>query len=344
MTNEPSTRICDAPCFQRGRRHALVLLGAMGSAAVVGLPRPARASSDYPNRPVRMMVPYPAGGPTDIVGRVLAIRLSELWQQPVTVENRGGASGMIGADIVAKAPPDGYTLMVNVSGQLVNPALYGKMPHDPLKDFTPITNVASTPIQLIVAASAPVRSVKELVEMVRAQPGRHTFASSSSGTPGHLAGEVFKNTARLDVTHVPYKGSAPALTDIVGGQVTFMLDSMPSSIQLVKGGKLRSLAVTSAQRVAVLPETPTFAESGYPDMNLSTWYGMWAPARLPPELVQRINADVVASLSRPDIRARLADVMADGVGDSPAHFAAFCQSEAARYASIVKAAGIRLEG
>ena len=180
--------------------------------------------------------------------------------------------------------------------------------------------------------------------MVRAQPGKHTFASSSSGTPGHLAGEVFKNMAKLDVAHVPYKGSAPALTDIIGGQVTYMFDSMPSSIQLVKGGKLRSLAVTSARRAAVLPDTPTFAEAGYPGMNLSTWYGMWAPAGMAPDLVTRINADVVSSLAQPDIRARLADVMAEGVGDSPAHFAAFCQSEAARYAGIVKAAGIKLEG
>ncbi|MES2184573.1 MAG: tripartite tricarboxylate transporter substrate binding protein [Pseudomonadota bacterium] len=344
MNQKLSTRTFDTS-FRCGRRQTLALLGAMaGMAGVAGLPRTARAAVDYPTKPVRMMVPYPAGGPTDIVGRVLAMRLSELWQQPVTVDNRGGASGMIGADIVAKAPADGYTLMVNVSGQLVNPALYSKMPHDPLKDFTPITNVASTPIQLVIAASSPVRSVRELVEMVRAQPGRHTFASSSSGTPGHLAGEVFKNMAKLDVTHVPYKGSAPALTDIIGGQVTYMFDSMPSSIQLVKGGKLRSLAVTSARRAAALPDTPTFTEAGYPDMNLSTWYGMWAPAGMAPDLVTRINADVVSSLAQPDIRARLADVMAEGVGDSPAHFAAFCQSEAARYAGIVKAAGIKLEG
>jgi tripartite-type tricarboxylate transporter receptor subunit TctC len=325
------------------RRALLAALAATGAGALLGFPEPAGAASDFPSKPVKLVIPYPAGGPTDIVGRVLAQRLSEVWKQPVMVDNRGGASGMIGADIVAKSPADGYTLMVNVSGQLVNPALYTRMPHDPLKDFTPITDVASTPIQLVISAASPVRTVRDLVEMVRAQPGKFTFASSSSGTPGHLAGEVFKNLARLEVTHVPYKGSAPALTDIIGGQVTYMFDSMPSSIQLVKGGKLRSLALTSAQRSAVLPDVPTFAEAGYPDMNLSTWYGMWAPAGLPAELLQRINADVVAVLAQADVRQRFADVLAEAVGDSASHFAAYCQSESARYAEIVRVAGIRLD-
>jgi tripartite-type tricarboxylate transporter receptor subunit TctC len=333
----------DAAGHKVARRAFLAALAATGAGALVSFPEPADAASDFPAKPVKLVIPYPAGGPTDIVGRVLAQRLSEVWKQPVLVDNRGGASGMIGADIVAKSPADGYTLMVNVSGQLVNPALYTRMPHDPLKDFTPITNVASTPIQLVISAASPVRTVRDLVEMVRAQPGKFTFASSSSGTPGHLAGEVFKNLARLEVTHVPYKGSAPALTDIIGGQVTYMFDSMPSSIQLVKGGKLRSLALTSAQRSAVLPDVPTFAEAGYPDINLSTWYGMWAPAGLPSELLQRINADVVAVLAQADVRQRFADVLAEAVGDSASHFAAYCQSESARYAEIVRMAGIRLD-
>ena len=323
-------------------------LGTSGPAfaATVGASTPAAsagAALDYPARTVRVMVPYPAGGPTDIVARIVGPRLGDVLQQSFVLENRGGASGMIGADIVAKAAPDGYTLLINVSGQLVNPSLYAKMPHDPLKDFTPITNLASTPIQLVVRSDLPVQSIKELVELVRSQPGRHTFASSSVGTPGHLAGEMFKLAAKLDAIHVPYKGSAPALTDVIGGQVTYMFDSMPSSINLVKGGKLRALGVTSTQRSKALPQVPTFVESGYPDLVLSTWYGMWAPAGTSPAIVQKLNAAVAKILQEPEVLVRLEGVQLEGVGDSPAHFAAYCQSEAQRYANIVRVAAIRLE-
>jgi tripartite-type tricarboxylate transporter receptor subunit TctC len=320
-----------------------LLMMACGATAGFALPSLGRAASDYPNKMLRVLIPYPAGGPTDIVARVVGPRLSEVLQQPVVLENRGGASGMIGADIVAKAPHDGYTLLINVSGQLVNPALYVKMPHDPLKDFAPITNLASTPIQLVVRADSPINTVKDLVDLIHAQPGQHSFASSSVGTPGHLAGEVFKVAAKLDSQHVPYKGSAPALSDVIGGQVTYMLDSMPSSINLVKGGKLRSLAITSAQRSKMLPQTPTFAEAGYAEVNLSTWYGMWAPAGTPSAVVEQIYAAVSKILVEPEIKARLEAVQLDPVGDTPTHFAAYCQSEALRYAAIVKTAGIHLE-
>lgn len=301
------------------------------------------APGDYPTKLIKVMVPYPPGGPTDIVARIVGPRLGDVLQQTVVLDNRGGASGMIGADLVAKAPPDGYTLLINVSGQLVNPALYAKMPHDPLKDFAPITNLASTPIQLVIRADHPAQTVKDLVDLIYAEPGKHSFASSSVGTPGHLTGEMFKLAAKLDVLHVPYKGSAPALTDVIGGQVTYMFDSMPSSINLVKGGKLRSLGVTSAQRNKALPQTPTMAESGYPDINLSTWYGMWAPAGTPPAIIQKVYFAVAKILQEPDVLAKLEAVQLEGVGDTPAHFAMFCQSEAQRYATIVKAAGIKLD-
>lgn len=321
-----------------------LLIGAAGATlgTLCGGAR-ALAASDYPSKPLRVVIPYPPGGPTDIVGRIVAATLADKLGQSVVIDNRPGASGMIGADAVAKAAPDGYVLLINVSGQLVNPALYANMSHDPLKDFRGITNLASTPIQLVISANSPVRSVADLIALVRSQPGRHNFASSSNGTPGHLAGEVFKAAAKLDVTHIPYKGSAPALTDVIGGQVTYMLDSMPSSISLVKGGKLRALAVTSDQRVAALPDVPTFAELGYPSVNLTTWYGMWAPAQTPPELVARIYQQVNAVLLRPDVRARLADAQAMPVGDTPEHFDAYCRSEAQRYAEIVRLAGIRLQ-
>jgi len=318
-------------------------LAAVTGLIATGLSRGAWASNDYPSKPIRIVVPYPPGGPTDIVARIVAQAISERVNQSVTIDNRPGASGMIGADVVAKAPPDGYTLLINVSGQLINPALYAKMPHDPLKDFLPITNLATTPIQLVVSANSEVRSVEELVKLVRSQPGRHTFASSSNGTPGHLTGEVFKSAAKLDAVHVPYKGSAPALTDVIGGQVTFMFDSMPSSINLVKGGKLRSLGVTSARRVDVLPDVPTFAELNYPDVNLTTWYGLWAPAKTPPEVSARIYAEVSKVLALPNVRKRILEALAEPVGDTPEHFSAFCTAESKRYAAIVQTAGIRLE-
>ena len=301
------------------------------------------ASPGYPARAVKVVIPYPPGGPTDIVGRIVCTQLSEVFKQPFTIENKPGASGMIGADQVAKANPDGYTILINVSGQLVNPYLYKNMTHNPAKDFSPITNLVSTPIQLITSANSPIKTVKELVDLCRAEPGKHSFASSSNGTPGHLTGELFKTLAKLDVTHIPYKGSAPAITDVIGGQVTFMFDSMPSSIGLVTSGKLRSLGVTSAKRVDVLPNVPTFNESGYPELNLSTWYGMWAPAGTPASIIQILNSEVVKVLAMPDTKDRLAKVQAAGVGDSPEAFAAFCNVESEKYAAIIKGAKIALQ-
>lgn len=301
------------------------------------------AAPEFPARAVKVVIPYPPGGPTDIVGRIVSMQLSEVLKQPFTVENRPGASGMIGADQVAKAVPDGYTIMINVSGQLVNPYLYKSVPHDPIKDFAPVTNLASTPIQLVVSATSPIKTVKDLVDLCKAEPGKHTFASSSNGTPGHLTGELFKAIAKLDVTHIPYKGSAPALTDVIGEQVTFMFDSMPSSIALVNSGKLRSLGVTSLKRIDTLPNAPTFIEGGYPELNLSTWYGMWAPAGTPTKIIQTLNSEVAKILAMPDTREKMAKIQATGVGDSPIIFAAFCKSESEKYAAIIKAAGISLQ-
>lgn len=322
-----------------GRREFLAAMGALAA----GSHFPSALAQAYPNGPVRVVIPYPAGGPTDIVGRIVSQALSEYFKHPFTVDNRAGASGMIGADIVAKGPADGSVILMNVSGQLVNPALYAKLLHDPLKAFKPVTRLASTPIQLIVSANSPVKSVKELIELVKSEPGKHTFASSSNGTPGHLTGELFKSLAKLDVVHVPYKGTAPALTDVIGGQVSFMFDSMPSSISLVKGGKLRSLGVTSRQRVPALPEVPTFTELGLPELNLTTWYGLWVQAQTPDLLVSSLYAGVKSVLADPKIRARLNDAQAEPGGEPPAVFDAFCRSEAQRYAAIVRNAGIKLE-
>lgn len=331
--------VTDRPAGPMRRRFIV----AAASAAAGGLTASARASTDYPTRPLRIVIPFPPGGPTDIVGRIVGQALSERLRQPIAIENRPGASGMIGADAVAKSAPDGHVLLINVSAHVVNPSLYAKMPHDPLEDFTPVTNLASTPIQLVVRADSGIRSVGDLVALVQSQPGRHTFASSSKGAPGHLSGELFKSLAKLDAIHVPYKGSAPALTDLMGGQVTYMFDSMPSSIGLVRDRKLRALGVSSPRRVAFLPDVPTFAEAGFPDLNLSTWYGMWGPARMSGDLAERLHTEVAAVLARPDVAKRLADAMLEPIGDAPAQFAAFCAAEARRYAAIVRAAGIRAE-
>jgi tripartite-type tricarboxylate transporter receptor subunit TctC len=301
------------------------------------------ASPAYPTRPVRVVIPFPAGGPTDVVGRMICQRLADVLRQPFVIDNRGGASGTIGADAVAKALPDGHTLLINVSAHVINPSLYSKLPHDPLKDFAPVTSLASTPIQLVVGADLPVRSIKELVSYIKSKPGACSFASSSNGTPGHLAGEVFKMATGVDALHVPYKGSAPALTDVIGGQVTYMFDSMPSSLAFVKAGRLRSLGVTGTQRAKNLPDVPTLVESGFPEMTMTTWYGMWAPARTPIDIVARIQEEVANVLSHSEVKARLADLSADGMGEPPERFAAYCRSESERYASIIKAAGIRLQ-
>jgi tripartite-type tricarboxylate transporter receptor subunit TctC len=325
-----------------GPRRRELMATIAGLAAGSYLPG-AFAQAAYPGKPVRVVVPYPPGGPTDIVGRIVSQALAEHFKQSFVVENRAGASGMIGADIVAKAPADGLTILMNVSGQVANPALYARMPHDPLKDFKPVTKLASTPIQLVVSGNSPVKSVKDLIALVKSEPGRHTFASSSIGTPGDLMGELFKSLAKLDVVHVPYKGSAPALTDVVGGQVTFMFDSMPSSISMVKAGRLRALGVSSGKRVGALPDVPTFAEQGFPDLNLTTWYGLWVPAQTSDQVVSELYAGVKQVLSDPAVRTRLLDNFAEPGGEAPKEFDAFSRSEAQRYATIIRNAGIKIE-
>jgi tripartite-type tricarboxylate transporter receptor subunit TctC len=325
-----------------GPRRRELMAAIAGLAAGSYLPD-AFAQSAYPGKPVRVVVPYPPGGPTDIVGRIVSQALAEHFKQAFVVENRAGASGMIGADIVAKAPADGLTILMNVSGQVANPALYTKMPHDPFKDFKPVTRLASTPIQLVVSGNSPVKSVKDLIGLVKSEPGRHTFASSSIGTPGDLMGELFKSLVKLDAVHVPYKGSAPALTDVVGGQVTFMFDSMPSSISMVKAGRLRALGVSSGKRVSALPDVPTFAEQGFPDLNLTTWYGLWVPAQTSDQVVSELYAGVKQVLADPAVRTRLLDNFAEPGGESPKEFDAFSRTEGQRYATIIRNANIKME-
>ena len=297
----------------------------------------------YPSKPIRFVVPYPPGGPTDILGRAVAQALTESLGQSVIVENKPGASGMIGAEQVAKATPDGYTILVNASIHVINPSLFSKTTFDAMRDFAPVTQIASVPLILVVGQPVAANSFKELIALAKAHPGKLTFASSSVGGAPHLAGELLKRMAGIDIVHVPYKGSGLATTDLIGGHVTMMIDSIPSSIAHVKAGKLKVLGVSTAKRTPALPDTPTIAESGLPGFDIATWYGVWAPAKTPREIVSRISSEIANALKRPDMKERLAALGAEGVGSTPAEFAAYCESEFRRWAKVVKDSGAKLD-
>ena len=293
------------------------------AAALLGLMPFFAPAQDYPRKPVRMIVPYPPGGPTDILGRIVAQNLSERLGQQVVVENKPGASGMIGADLVAKAPPDGYTLLANASIHVINPSLYKNATYDALKDFAPVSLIAEVPLVLVVAPGLEVKSVKELIALAKSKSGKLNFASSGNAAAPHLAGEAFKIAAGVDMQHVPYKGSGPALTDLMGGQVQLMFDSLPSSISHVKSGKLRAIAVTTAKRSSALPSVPTIAESGVPGFDISTWYGIWAPAGTPTEIVSKLSGEIAKIVKLADVRERLGGLGAEPAGNSPDEFAAY---------------------
>ena len=298
----------------------------------------------YPNKPVRLVVPFPPGGPLDSVGRQIAQKLTEAWGQPVVVDNRPGAGGNIGADLVAKSAPDGYTVVMGaLSTHAVNPSLYPSMPYDAVRDFAPITLVAVTPNVLVVNPSLPVNSVQELVAYARARPGKLSFGSGSNGSAGHLAGELFKVDAGVEMVHIPFKGGAPATQALLAGDTQLMFDNLANAMPQVKAGKLRALAVTTAQRSKLAPELPTMAEAGLPGFDISTWFGLLAPAGTPPGVVARWNADVTRILDAPEMRERLAAQGAEAAPTTPAAFAQFIAAELAKYARIVKASGAKVD-
>jgi tripartite-type tricarboxylate transporter receptor subunit TctC len=321
-------------------RNRIQLMAALLFACV---PLIAGAQSAYPNKPIRMIVPYPPGGPTDVLGRIVAQKLSENLGQQVVVENRPGASGMIGSEIVAKAAPDGYTLLANASIHVINPSLYPKMNFDALRDFAPVSLIAQVPLILVVNPGLPVKSVQELIALGKAQPNLLNFGSSGNAAAPHLAGESFKIATGVQMQHVPYKGSAPALTDLIGGQVQLIFDSMPSAMPHVKSGKIRALAVTTAKRSPTVPDLPTIAESGVPGFDISTWYGVWAPAGTPKEIVNKVAAEMAKALQQPAMRERLAALGAEPVGNTPEEFAAYCQSELAKWSKIVRESGAKAD-
>jgi len=302
------------------------------------------AAQAYPSKPIRFVVPYPAGGPLDTVARLLGQKVSESVKQPVIVDNRAGSGGNIGADLVAKSAPDGYTILMGaVATHAINPTLYASIPYDPIRDFIPVTQVASTPNVLVVNPSVPAANVKEFIAYAKAHPGKLNFGSGSTGSAGHLAGELFKTQAGVDMTHVPYKGAAPAMNDLIGGQIQLMFDNLASALGQVRAGRVRALAVTTAKRTALAPELPTIAESGLPGFDINTWFGIFVPANTPREIVDRLHDEFTRALAAPDVREKMLSLGAEPVGNKPEEFAAYIRSEAEKYARVIKASGAKAD-
>jgi len=312
----------------------------MGALVAGGVAATAVAQS-YPAKSIRLVVPYPAGGGTDLTARPIGQKLTELWGQSVIIDNRPGGSGMIGADVVAKSAPDGHTVLVSASMEVsANVALFKNMPYDPVKDFQPVTLATISPLILMVHPSLPVKSVKELVALARARPGALSYASIGIGTVHHFAGELMKSMLNLDMVHVPYKGGAPALVDLVGGHVPLGFVALLSAIPNVKAGRLRPLAVTSSKRASALPEVPTLAESGLPGFDIVVWFGVWVPAKTPKDVVDKLNSEMVKIIQSPEYKQRMIESGSEAVGSSAEHLGQLQKAEIEKYRKIAAAAKI----
>jgi tripartite-type tricarboxylate transporter receptor subunit TctC len=311
--------------------------------AFLGIAGPA-AAQQYPARPIRMLIGFPPGGGTDIVGRIVAQKLSENLGQQIIAENRGGATGMVAAELAARAAPDGYTIMMaHISAMSILPSLYPKMAYDTAKDFAPITLAGIGPNLLVVHPSLPVRSVKDLIALAKARPGQLHYASPGSGSVQHLSGELFKLQAKVDMLHIPYKGSGQSIVDLIAGHVQLNFDAVPVVLGHARQGRLRALAVTSAQRSALLPDIPTVSESGVAGFDMSTWWGLVAPSAVSKDIVAKLHTETVKALKVPEVRERLGSVGAEPGGNTPDQFGAFIRSETAKYARIVKDANIKID-
>ncbi len=302
------------------------------------------AADTYPVRPVRLIVPFPPGGPADALARIIGERLSTSLGQSVVIDNRPGAAGNIGMELAAKAAADGYTLVLAPAGNLtVNPSLYRSVPYDVSRDFAPVTVIAAVPNILVVNPAVPAQNLAELIRYAKANPGRLNFSSPGSGSGAHLAGELLKSTAGIDVVHVPYNGIAPAVTAVVAGDVQMMFAGAPSALPQASAGKLRALAVASPKRIAAAPALPTLDESGLPGFDVTSWYSIVAPAGTPPAVIERLQREIAGALDNPDVRAKLAGLGAEPIANSPAEFAAMIKSETAKWGKIVKDANIKAE-
>lgn len=333
------------------RIHPLNRRTALAAIAAIGLPiaGPAHAQGAWPNRPVRIVVPFPAGGTTDIIARAVAPELSRAFGQNFVVENKGGAGGNVGSAEVAKAPGDGYTLLMGTVGTHgINRALYDKLPYDPFKDFVPVTLVAGVPNVMVMnpdkARALGINNVRDFIRVAKASPGKLNMSSSGNGTSIHLAGELFKSQAGVFMVHFPYRGSAPALLDLIGGNMDVMFDNLPSSMQHIKAGKLKALAVTSTQRSAALPDVPTIEEAaGFKGFDATSWFGLLAPAGTPPDIVNRIQQEVAKSLKVPAISEKLVAQGAIPSGNTPAEFAKHIEAEHRKWAAVVKVSGAKVD-
>jgi tripartite-type tricarboxylate transporter receptor subunit TctC len=313
-------------------------------AALCVLPMSSAAAQAWPSKPIKWIVPFAPGGTTDILARTVGEKLSVALGQPVVIENKPGAGGGVGADFTAKAAPDGYTIMGGtISTHAINASLYSKLPYDPVKDFVPITLIARLPNLLVVNPDIPAKNVAELIVLLKANPGKYTFASSGNGTSQHLSGELFKAMAGVEMQHIPYKGSPPALQDVVGGQVSMTFDNITTAWPLAKAGKLRPLAVTTAKRSSIAPEVPTLAESGLPGFEVGSWQGVFAPAGTPLEIVKWLNVEIVKILNSPDVREKLSALGAEPVGDTAEQFSAYVKSEVLKWSDIVKKSGAKVD-
>ena len=311
-------------------------------AALVSAP-PASAQA-WPAKPIRYIVPFAPGGTTDILARTIGDKLAIALGVPVIVENKPGAGGGVGAAETAKAPADGYTLMGGtISTHAINAALYSSLPYDPVKDFVPITMIARVPNMLVVNNEIPARNVAELIALMKANPGKWSFASSGNGTSQHLSGELFKSIAVVEMQHIPYKGSPPALQDVMGGQVSMTFDNITTAWVLAKAGKLRALAVTTAKRSPVAPDVPTLAEAGLAGYEIGSWQGVFAPAGTPSVIVRRLNAEIVRIINMPDVRKKLLDLGAEPVGDSAEDFATFVKAEVGKWGDVVRKSGAKVD-
>jgi len=311
--------------------------------AVFVLPVPSSQAQSYPSRPVRYVVAFAAGDSPDIVARLVGDRLSRLWEQQVVVENRTGAGGTIAGNFVAKSPPDGYTLFhCNIASNAIALALYAKLPYDG-RDFAPISRIGTTPNSIFVHPSMPVHTIKALVAHAKANPGKVSYGHGGVGASPHLSMELFKSTARIDMVHIAYKGASPALSDLIGGQIPVMISNVPQLLPYVQAGKIRPLAVTSPKRVRQLPSVPTMIESGYPGFEVTSWYGLCAPAATPPPILDKVHTDLLKVLQMPEIVQRFSDMVVEAAPQSREEFATFIRAETTRWAQVVKDAGIPVQ-
>ena len=329
--------------FKRLKALTMIALGiAVGSQAFAQTAGNVSAAS-FPDKPLKIVVTFTSGGAPDILARIIGERLTAAWGQPVIVDNKPGAGGNVGADFVAKAAPDGYTLVVGTVGtHSINPALYSKMPYDAVKDFTPITLIATTPNMLVINNDVPAKNLKDFIALGKKE-GKMTFASSGSGTSIHVSGELFKTMTGIDMVHIPYKGRATAIPDVLGGRVTMMFDNMPSSLSLVREGKLRALGVTSSTRSPATPDIPTIAEAGLPGFDAVSWFALFAPANTPKPIIDKLQTEVRRILKTPDVTKKLADNGLDPVGGTPEELAAYQKSEIIKWAKVVKDSGAKAD-